>query len=264
MESCKAKRLTQKKYKERPSPPYHAAECKGKTMKGNDKKSYSSVASAKGVYSWKVAATKTRKAKGFKRYITRNNGAHYWIIEDFPKEKRAILYKNNVDAETRKPVEEVQVTEIPYIQLWTPHRDSGKFGERIFDKGNTVLIQKSKETFILVGSSVTQFKIVGDEPVKYMSPIGNSDAPCPYLIGKKNVYIFVDSGDASMISKEKLDLTKDVFDQYFGINDYKDLPRLPFKKLKDTTLFNACDCRWRGSTHCSKSCPRKKAMATTT
>ena len=45
---------TQKKYLERPSPPYSATDCPGMTIPGNDGKIYVSVANAKGVYAWKL------------------------------------------------------------------------------------------------------------------------------------------------------------------------------------------------------------------
>jgi uncharacterized protein YjbI with pentapeptide repeats len=45
---------TQKKYLERPSPPYSATDCPGMTLPGNDGKVYVSVANAKGVYAWKL------------------------------------------------------------------------------------------------------------------------------------------------------------------------------------------------------------------
>jgi uncharacterized protein YjbI with pentapeptide repeats len=45
---------TQKKYLERPSPPYSATDCPGMTLPGNDGKIYVSVANAKGVYAWKL------------------------------------------------------------------------------------------------------------------------------------------------------------------------------------------------------------------
>lgn len=45
---------TQKKYLERPSPPYSATDCPGMTIPGNDGKLYVSVANAKGVYAWKL------------------------------------------------------------------------------------------------------------------------------------------------------------------------------------------------------------------
>jgi len=46
---------TQKKYLDRPSPPYSAADCCGMTLAGNDGKLYTSVANAKGICAWKLA-----------------------------------------------------------------------------------------------------------------------------------------------------------------------------------------------------------------
>jgi hypothetical protein len=46
------KKLTDEKYKNRPSPPYHANDCKDKIMKGNDKKDYISKEDKNGVYHW--------------------------------------------------------------------------------------------------------------------------------------------------------------------------------------------------------------------
>jgi len=50
--SC-AKQTT-KKYTDRPSPPFPAADCPRQVKKGNNGKTYESVANVKGIYSWKV------------------------------------------------------------------------------------------------------------------------------------------------------------------------------------------------------------------
>ena len=50
----KCVRQTQKKYLERPSPPYSAADCCGMALQGNDGKMYVSVANAKGICAWKL------------------------------------------------------------------------------------------------------------------------------------------------------------------------------------------------------------------
>jgi uncharacterized protein YjbI with pentapeptide repeats len=50
----KCVRQTQKKYLERPSPPYSAADCCGMALQGNDGKMYVSVANAKGICAWKI------------------------------------------------------------------------------------------------------------------------------------------------------------------------------------------------------------------
>ena len=51
MGSCK--RITLKKYTDRPSPPYHANDSKGKTLEGNDGAMYISIGDKRGVYMWK-------------------------------------------------------------------------------------------------------------------------------------------------------------------------------------------------------------------
>jgi hypothetical protein len=50
----KCVKQTQKKYLERPSPPYSAADCCGMVIAGNDGKMYISVPNAKGVCAWKL------------------------------------------------------------------------------------------------------------------------------------------------------------------------------------------------------------------
>ena len=45
---------TTKKYTDRPSPPFPAADCPGLAKKGNNGKMYESIANVKGIYSWKL------------------------------------------------------------------------------------------------------------------------------------------------------------------------------------------------------------------
>jgi len=51
--STKCVAQTLKKYRERPSPPYSAADCCGLRLEGNDGKLYQSVANVNGVCQWK-------------------------------------------------------------------------------------------------------------------------------------------------------------------------------------------------------------------
>ena len=46
-------RLNDKKYMERPSPAYSAADCPGLSLLGNNGKMYVSVANKNGIYTWK-------------------------------------------------------------------------------------------------------------------------------------------------------------------------------------------------------------------
>lgn len=246
-------KLTLKKYTERPSPPYHAGECKDKILEGNDKKMYKSVGDKKGIYKWKLVGSKTKKNKGGIRYTTVNNGANYWIVEDFPKEKRVVIYKNNA--------EEVKVTEMKYLELWpsSPLTKGDKKFADTWKKGNTVLIQKSKDTFIIVFMDIIEFKIEpGDNPLKFMSPIGNSDSPYPYLIGKDNIYFIYETPEFfKSVPKDEIDLNDDVISQFLSMNDFKDKPLVTRNKIKAKIVFSPCDCRWIG-TDCGKKCSGKK------
>lgn len=199
-----------------------------------------------------------------KRYLTVNNGSNYWIVEDHPAEKRVVIYKNNPDGE-------VKVTEIPYKTLWLSHPDGRRYTEfGSWHKGNTVLIQTSDDRFIFVYDNISEFKLKsGDEPVKFVSKIGNNDSPYPYLIGKDNVYTMWNTGVAFCYPKEVFDLTKDIISQEMG-SDGPCIPRteaagpIPGRsdiKLKE--LFSPCDCRWRGSTNCGNPCkkPNRKVQS---
>ena len=46
------------------------------------------------------------------------------------------------------------------------------------------------KTYVLIYIGIEEFKVFNDEIIKYVSPVGNSDVPFPYAIGKKNIYSF--------------------------------------------------------------------------
>ena len=194
----------------RPSPPYHAANCKDKILPGNDGQIYVSRPDKRNVYSWKAFKVSSKVSKNLtrksKRYTTVNNGQNLWIVEDFPKLKKAIIYR-------KESME--KVAEIKYLKLWTPHPDSAKFMEQVPNKG-TILIQTSPTKFVIVYDKVIQFEIQ-DKPLKFISPMGNNDSPYPYLIGEKNVY-FIAFEPFEYLPRISLDLSKDAYDQFYGIN----------------------------------------------
>jgi len=60
-----------KKYKTRPSPPFPANKCKGKTKKGNNGKMFKSKPSANGVHKWVAVVSVTKKTKSTKTKKTK-------------------------------------------------------------------------------------------------------------------------------------------------------------------------------------------------
>jgi hypothetical protein len=57
--------------------------------------------------------------------------------------------------------------------------------------GNSVLVNVSGNAYVFIGHEVCGM-IIDDEIIEYKSPVGNSDVPYPYAIGKNNTYLFLD------------------------------------------------------------------------
>ena len=229
MAGCK--RVTQKKYAKRPSPPFHANDCKGKTMEGNDGRTYRSVPDKRGVHTWKPVGSsskKTRKGQGKgkgegkgegkgkrsgRQYQIHHNGGRPYIVEDFPSKKLAILYKNIVNDDTGESDETKHLMDLKYKKIWLGTPKSEAFGD--WEKGNAILIQNSDNKYVIVrGAFVEEFSLrPGDSVVEFFNPIGNNDVPYPYVVGQKNVYLTL---EYAVLPKEKLDLESDVYTQYYG------------------------------------------------
>ena len=204
-------------------------------MKGNDGTKYKSVPDKRGVHTWKKLNS-TRKAGGSnpggnnpngkpggRAYKIHNNGSRPYTVIDNKKEKRVTIMKNFDDSTSR------MLEEIKYLKFWPGSPSSKQFGD--WEPGNTVLMQVDTNKYVAVVEDIIGFVLEkDDEVVTYMSPIGNNDVPYPYIVGKTHVYLLAHH---AILPKDSLDLTKDVYEQYFGINEYdgNDL-KAKAKKLK--------------------------------
>ena len=191
-----------------------------------------------------------------KKYKTINNNlSNFWIIKDNPIDKKAIIYKNNVDKNTSKTVEEIKVKEIKYLNLWpsSPLSSGDKNFPYTWKKGNTILLQKNKESFIIIYNEIYEFKLQkGDKPVKFMSPIVDNDTPYPYLIGCKYIYFLYENGNYfDYVFKEDINLNDDVISQHLGINKFRDNPRIKRHRFIAKKLYTPCNCKWAYKTNCS-------------
>jgi hypothetical protein len=76
IKSCKAPQLTEQKYKSRPSPAWHAEDCKDTAMFGNDKQLYVSKPDSRGIYRWVPMTHRDARDKPpANTYYTRDNGS---------------------------------------------------------------------------------------------------------------------------------------------------------------------------------------------
>ena len=219
-------KITLKKYTSRPGPPYHAADCAGETKKGNDGAEYVSKKGSNGVYKWvKGGATRKVKAKGVKTYKIHDNGSEPFVVDD--DGKKIVVFRQTFDINTDTYSLGKKVFESPYKKLY-PGKDPLNISWGGSETGNTVLAQISANKFVFIGDGAYSFELVdGDEPVLYSSPVGNSDVPYPYLIGKKYTYLLLSQKTKdgpgkwkdelpAYVPNEKLDLKIDAYAQFFG------------------------------------------------
>jgi hypothetical protein len=216
--------MTLKKYADRPGPPYHALDCAGETKKGNDGADYVSKESSNGVYRW-VKAGATRKAKGVKRYEIHDNGSVPFLVDD--DGKKIVVFRQHYDINTDTTTLGKKVFESPYKKLFVG-KDPLKISWGGSETGNTVLAQISANKFVFIGDGAYSFELVdGEEPVLYSSPVGNSDVPYPYLIGKKYTYFLLSQKTKAgpgkwkdelpaYVPNEKLDPKIDAYAQLWG------------------------------------------------
>lgn len=212
-------RLTLKKYLDRPSPPYHAGDCKDKTLKGNDNKLYKSVPDKRGVYTWKLASSKkntTRKKSKGTPYKIHDNGSRPFIVYIDKSSKTAEIFKQHYNLEKEKYDEPELIKTVKFKEAWIGS-DPKEFGS-IFEigriKGNSILLELANNEYMYIGSEIYTFKLLpGDTPEKYYSPIGNNDVPYPYLIGKTHTYFVLEK---QIVPNEWLDLTREAYGQLYG------------------------------------------------
>jgi hypothetical protein len=212
-------RLTLKKYLDRPSPPYHAGDCKEKTLKGNDNKLYKSVPDKRGIYTWKLVSSSkntTRKKLKGRKYVTHDNYSRPFIVYIDQSSKIADIFKQHYDSEKDQYKESEHVKTVKFKEVWLGS-DPKEFGTW-FDlneiRGNSILLELANNEYMYIGEEIYTFKLLpGDSPGHYYSPIGNNDVPYPYLIGKTHTYFLLGK---QIVPNEWLDLTREAYGQLYG------------------------------------------------
>ena len=206
-----------KKYQTRKGPPYHAKDCKGKTKKGNDKKSYVSASDSKGVYQWipksKETARLTKKKKGMKTYHILDNGSNTFSVDVSPSHIQVYRLKVTDNGNIR----DKKIVDTSYIKVFIGDNNL-KIGDGVAPKGkypgNSIFIQIKPGKYIYVGSEIYSFSTWKGENInEYYSLVGNSGVPYPYAVGEHYTYFMLDK---CTLPNELLDLKKDAYGQYYG------------------------------------------------
>jgi hypothetical protein len=203
-------------------------------MEGNDGRSYKSIKTKSGSHVWipvngSSGSSGTRKAgkpgkpgkagKKGKIYNIHDNGNVSYMVEDRPKEKRAVVYNTVGDDDTGTYTIGPQIHDIKYMTIWLGDSASSElYGD--FEKGNTILLQTGANKYVAIcRQNIFSFSLETGEAVsKFVAPIGNNDVPYPYLVGTKNVYLF---SELVQIPVELVDMNAEPYIQLYGINEFK-------------------------------------------
>jgi hypothetical protein len=215
--------LTQKKYRTRPSPPYPANKCCGKTKKGNDGNQYISVPDKNNRCRWviqgskKISLDNTNK----KSWLTHDNGGRpYKVVQLSSKVIHVFIAKYNDqitmdDAPTYpKLVKSYDNVEKVFIGKSPLH------GSR-FD-GNSVLLRLPANRYVFIGDSIYEF--TAPEPITtYYSAVGNNDVPYPVALSKAYCYFMLGTNTNTLEYVKKTEFPKDI-DWSDAYSDFYDLP----------------------------------------
>lgn len=198
-------------------------------MDGNDGRQYKSIKTKTGSHVWiplgsssgtRKAGTlgKPGKGKKGKIYNIHDNGNVSYMVEDRPKEKRAIVYNTIGDDDTGTYTIGPQIHDIKYMNIWLGENIESKlFGD--FEKGNTIVLQTAANKYVTIcRESIISFSLEAGETIsKFVAPIGSNDVPYPYLVGTKNVYLLL---ERVQIPVELVDMNAEPYIQFYGINEF--------------------------------------------
>ena len=144
------------------------------------------------------------------RYETHDNGARPFIAEVDEGKRQLDLFKAT-------PERPLYLGLYRYKQIWLGS-DPLKVGDQPKSpKGNSILLHlqgTGRQPFLFIGHKVFEFDLQdGDSPVEYISYVGPSDVPYPYLVGKTHTYFML---DGTYVANEHLDLGKDAYGQLYS------------------------------------------------
>jgi hypothetical protein len=120
-----------------------------------------------------------------KNYLIHDNGGRPFRVEVNPAEKMVNVFINYKFDEYEKLFNK-KVFSSKYQKIWigkSPKTEMTLFSNGYGSKfdGNSILIEKSNNTYVFIGKNIFSFKSV--KPIiEFISPVANSDVPLPYAI----------------------------------------------------------------------------------
>jgi hypothetical protein len=150
-------------------------------------------------------------------YEINDNAAFPFVVFDYGG--RVDIYNNQFNEASNKGELKNKLMDVKYEQIFIGDNDLNDpywAFKRGVAKGNTILLQTSKDKYMFIGKGILSFTTKnGDTIRKFYSPIGGNYDSFPYAIGDKYVYLLNDKKYAPI---GEFDITKDVCKQYYCYN----------------------------------------------
>jgi hypothetical protein len=150
-------------------------------------------------------------------YEINDNAAFPFVVFDYGG--RVDIYNNHFNEASNKGELKNKLMDVKYEQIFIGDNELNDpywAFKRGVAKGNTILLQTSKDKYLFIGKGILSFSTKnGDTIRKFYSPIGGNYDSFPYAIGDKYVYLLNDKKYAPI---GEFDITKDVCKQYYCYN----------------------------------------------
>ena len=192
-----------------------------------------------------------KKMKGYKSYLTHWNGDRPYLV--YIKNNDVNIYKREKGVFT---MDDDKSLYIDFVKHYNAKKvfvgfDSCKFdgsdlevsrSDKKWSMGNTILLQMTKNKYVLIDSNITEFTIK-DEITKFFAQIGRNDVPYPVALSKDNVYFMIDIEYVSkdLFPKIKEAEFEDGYSYLYGNKDeeYDNISKIlnkNIKKIKKKTI----------------------------
>ena len=150
-------------------------------------------------------------------YEINDNASFPFVVFDYGG--RVDIYNNHFNETTNMCELKDKLMDVKYEQIFIGDNyfnDQYWIFKRGIAKGNTILLQTSKDKYLFIGKGILSFSTKdGDIIRKFYSPIGGNYDSFPYAVGDKYVYLLNDKKYAPI---SEFDTTKDVCKQYYCYN----------------------------------------------
>jgi hypothetical protein len=145
-------------------------------------------------------------------YEINDNAACPFVVFDYGA-GRASIYNNRFNETTNRGELKGKLMDVMYEKLFLGDNRTNEPYWRVFEPGNTIILQTGKGKYLFVGKGILSFSAKnGDTIRRFYSPMGGNYDSFPYAVGDKYVYLLNEKKYAPI---SEFDMTKDVMRQYY-------------------------------------------------